>query len=213
MRHLVAERELRERGLEVTLGHRGILRLDHLPEHVDDVEGLREPHQVAIVLERGGALAALEIAHARRARDRREHDVPSTHAAGARGIAGDESDFRRDGRDSLADHAGLEAHHLARIVHGGPGRAQHRAPARRQHPHALVLENVERRAMHARDLIVGEDPHRLEGVDEVSVARRARLGCRGAGSLGFSPARSHRVKCMPPLAARRAQFPWPPLAR
>src|SRR5438067_1642068 len=105
MRHLVAERELRERGLEVTLGHRGILRLDHL------------------------------------------------------------------------------------------------------------LENVERRAMHARDLIVGEDPHRLEGVDEVSVARRARLGCRGAGSLGFSPARSHPVKSMPPLAARRAAFPWPPLGR
>src|SRR5256884_6041469 len=107
----------------------------------------------------------------------------------------------------------VEAHHLARIVHRGPGRAQHRAPARRQHPHALVLENVERRAMHARDLIVGEDPHRLEGVDEVSVARRARLGCRGAGSLGFSPARSHPVKSMPPLAARRAAFPWPPLAR
>src|SRR5438309_515990 len=81
------------------------------------------------------------------------------------------------------------------------------------HRGILRLENVKRRAMHARDLIVGEDPHRLEGVDEVSVAPRARLGCRGAGSLGFSPARSHPVKCMPALAARRAEFPWPPLAR
>ena len=38
-------------------------------------------------------------------------------------------------------------------------------------PHALALEYSERSQMHALDLIVREYPDRLEGVDEVSVAR------------------------------------------
>jgi hypothetical protein len=47
--------------------------------------------------------------------------------------------------------------------------------------------------MHALDVIVGEYPHRREGIDQVAVPQRA-LGLSACRSLSISPARS-RVHC------------------
>jgi hypothetical protein len=65
------------------------------------------------------------------------------------------------------------------LIDAGAGGGSARPPAWRQDAHALAFQHAERRLVHALDLILGEDAHRLEGINEVPVAARAfHRGCR-----------------------------------
>src|SRR5262249_43085048 len=189
VRRLVAQGELREGRIQVTLVDRCVLRLGCLGEHVDDVERLRETYEVAKVGDRACALTALQVTHARRPRDRRKHYVLTADETGARGVTRYEADFGGYARECLTHQARVESHHLARLLDACARGGEHRPPAWRKHAHPLALEDAERREMHALDVIVGEDPYRREGIDQVAVAQRA-LGVSACGSLSISPARS-----------------------
>jgi len=198
VRRLVPERELREGRLEVTLGHAAVLRLDHLAEHVNDVEGLRQAHESrgksSIVPVRFAALA-----------DRSRSADPATGAnttwrpsprgrvrAGLRAMRlASAGTVAR----AVVTRAAVEPHHLARVVHVG-GRPPRAPRARRgdntRMPWRSRIPSAARcmfSTWSSENILTGS-----KGVDEVSVARRALRLSGGTRPLGISPARSHRQR-------------------
>ena len=112
---LVGVAHVRVDHVVVPLVHGQVDRLAHRAAGVVQVRGrVRELHEVAEVLDRAVAPAAVEVAHERRAVRRREHGGVAADVHGVRGVAGDLVELTRRGRlHELARQPAWEPHTLA----------------------------------------------------------------------------------------------------
>ena len=188
--------------------HRDVLRLDEAAEAVQHLEGLADLQEVAEVLEAAGAFAAHRIHDVGRSGGRREHHMLAPHRHVELRLGGAQHDLARRHREALLDEAAVETDGELRLVHLAAAAPIGFARFRQQHPHALVLEQLEGARVDGGDLIVGEDLERLERIDEMPIARLARR-CVGRGCCTCAAARSpiaggrrgrisHGVRCSCP---------------
>jgi hypothetical protein len=130
-----------------------VLRLGHLPENVNDVEGLSQANEVAVVRDGSRALATGTIAYARRSCYGRENDIPTTDPTAAHGVARDQSDLGRNGSERDGNKSWIKAHHLGGLINLCTGCSEGLATSLRKDAHALALEDSECGEMQAFGLI------------------------------------------------------------
>ena len=177
-RHLVGQQQLRARDLEVADVHRYVLRLHAAPQHVDRLEALAQLHQVAKVLERAGAPAALDVHDVRRSGSRRKSHGASGQRHRAGRIDRVQCKVARRGGQRLGDQPPVHAHHQRRFIDLRAARGIALARIGGQHLHALIFEQAECGLVNRGDLVVRKNPQWLEGILEMSVGQRAIYDCR-----------------------------------
>ena len=218
---LVAVADVRIDHVEVALVDRHVDRLADRPAGVVEVgRDVGQLHEVAEVLDRAVAPAAVEVADERRAVVRREDRVHPADLDVALGVARVLGELaRRGGLDDRAAHPAREPDALA--VDVGAGLAQQseglgvaaeveadlledRVGVLLDERQALLAEDLERRELagQERDVLgVGGEPDRLAGG---STAAPPALGVSSISRPPSSPAATGRASS-PLVAARRAR--------
>ncbi len=155
---------------------------------VDDVERLDQAQVVALLGERAGPSAAVEVRAERRAADRREHHMAVADHQVVGRVASAQRERRRRRGDRLDDHVGVEPDAI--LDHGAARCAQPFASARFEHPHPGVAKQPQRCIVDRLDLVGRQDLGRCEVVDDV--------GPRELGDLAPPPTRPIRsLTCHP----------------
>ena len=150
---------------------RDILWLNRGAGHVQDIEALRQAHEVAEVVECARAFAAFRVHRVRRAADGKEERVtsPDLQRTASRG----QGEIRRCRGDRAHDHVRVKMH--LRVVDHGPGFGEESPGAFVEHANADFLQRGQSGFVDHLDLIV-----------RVSHAQRHRTGQLAiiAGALG-----------------------------
>ena len=137
---------------------------------VDDVERVRQLHEVAEVLVVSGAAAAVEIGDEGRPADKAEVDDVAAVGERLRGVAGLDGERRRRQRDVLLDHGRIEPYHRRVAVCARPRTDEERPRLRAQHLHSDVAQDPKRCHVDRFDLVLAQHP-----------GRRMRIAYRAPG--------------------------------
>ena len=177
---LVAQEQLGEGHLEVTHLEGNVLWLDSRGEAVEHVVDLGQLDEILEVTQGSGPPGAVEIHRVGRTRNRKEGDRIPSHRHVALTGAGAEVESARRRRHGCGDQVGIDEHVLFGFIHPGSGLGQKAPGFRMQDPDPDLGQDPDGGLVDGLDLIVGQDPGRLEGVDEVPVSLRTGRG-RGPG--------------------------------
>ena len=138
--NLVRHQQHGARGFEMPELHRDILRLDESAKTMQHLEALANFDDIAEVLERAGALAALAVHDVRRARGRREHHVSAPDGHVELGLRGTHDDFARRHLQTLLDQSAIESNGQCRLIDLCTAATVGLTGLGQQHPHALIFE-------------------------------------------------------------------------
>ena len=201
---LVAVADVAVDHVEVALVDRHVDRLTDRPAAVVEVRRLvGQLHEVAEVLDRAVAPAAVEVAHERRAVVRREDRVRAADLDAVRLVAGELGELARRARlDDPAAHAAREADALAVDVGAGladqaqgvrvateldPDLLEDRVGVVLDERQALLVEHLERGEGPGQErgpLHVRVQPRGASSVPATAASGRRRLGHRSSPVLG-----------------------------
>ncbi len=158
------------RPVRVQMSHvdRDVSRLDGRHRRAHDVEALGEPDEVLEIRERAHPPPTLEVRHERWPGRREEHRTASPDVQVALAVRRVDRELRRCRRQHRGHHLRIEPHHHV-VVHDGACLLEDRARLEECHPDPLIAQIAQRRRVEVRDLIVGQDPQRVERIDQMPV--------------------------------------------
>ena len=137
------------------LGQRHVERLDALIDEVDDVEALREAHEVLVVAEPAGTLAGLDVEDVGRAADGGDREIAPADPDGPFRRAGGDLELPRRRIERLLHQTGVDPNHLRVRIDLRSRPAENVARFCVEHAHSGRLDDVESGAMQGFDLVVG----------------------------------------------------------
>ena len=192
----------RERPVHVEMAglDRQVVGFDRSPTLlVDDVERADEPDVVAEVGEVAGPASAIQVVGEGRTADRREHEVAAAEDDVPLRVPRVERELAGRGRDQRLDVGRVQAHLPGASVHHRAGSGERVQGSVAQDLHADLGQDPQRREVDRLDLVVRQDPERLERIDEAAPrqlldARRgpARAAMRSGAGRAQGIARVHR---------------------
>jgi hypothetical protein len=161
--------------------------LDRIAAHeMDDVEGLRQADQVAVILEVAVAPAALQVGDVGRAADGGEGDVVGADGQVARRVARVQGEAGRGITQRRLDQAAVEAHSLGARFDAGARLFEDVARFGVQEVHADLFEDLHRGVVDRLDLVLGEHLDRPVGIAQHAPGKLHERG--SVAPLSTSPA-------------------------
>ena len=175
-------------------------------DHVHDVQRLRQPQQLAVVLVVALAATVDPVVHAGRTGDQAEVDGVAAQAHRVVRVARGQHHLGRRLGGQIGDQGAVKAHEAAGMIDVGSGRLQDRQRLGTHEFDADLLQDPHRGVVDPFDLLVVEDAQGRVGVLDAGPGKLAHAA--GGAARGGTAAAGHGRGS--PLS--RSEPPWPRLA-
>jgi hypothetical protein len=166
LKDAVAIEDVRQTAVQMpALGRKLDRRTGLIADVMDDVEGLREPDEVAVVLKIARPAAAFAIVDVGRTTDGRKADRTAADGNAALRVAGRQGEGGRRLGHHLRNEAPVEPHDLGLEIHRGARPLQKLQRARAQEFNPELFQDLQRRVVNRLDLIGAEELERRVWID------------------------------------------------